>query len=154
MELLTNILLFIILGLFLGAGLFLYVLFRKIKANTLEFFIPPDDKTPSQFAKVTEAISFQFSRAIVAQAKTTFMGMESGQVRAEKALQGDLALDMAESNGLMKALSMFPNVRKTLRRNPALIDLALPMLAKLGNNGGNNTGSGPGPATNSPKFKL
>lgn len=128
----------------LVAGSF-YLAYRKIRsiqATFTAFITPADEKTPSPLAKTTEIFSDMVARSIMAQAKTFMMGLQSGQKRAETALQGDIVDDMANQSGnpLGAVLSSFPAVKKTLRRNPQLMDMALSYLSKrAGNNpAGNN----------------
>jgi len=103
---------------------------RGIFRDIVSFITPPDEKTPSQVANVVSTVSDSFARSIVAQAKATFMGKQSGVVRAEKGVDADIAEDtLAMVNPTLSAiLTSFPALRKTLRKNPALIDLALEKL--------------------------
>lgn len=101
------------------------------------FITAPDDKTPSAFAQTVEASGEIIARALVAQAKATFMGKQSGQARGEQSLQGAFIQDQASQLGgpaglLAGVLTSFPAVRKVLIKNPGLIDLALGMINKKG----------------------
>lgn len=91
------------------------------------FVTAPDEKTPSPLAQLASSLADIFARSIVAQLKATFMGKQSGDVRAEKAVSADIAEDMlAQSNPLISAaLDSFPTLKKSLRRNPGLIDYAI-----------------------------
>lgn len=153
----TNILLALILA---GMAAFAYVGWRlwvKVSATILDFVTPEKEGEPSPLAKAVDVGASMVARALVAQFKTSAMGQLSGDVRAEKAIQGDLALDIAGQNPLASALlGAFPHLSKTLRRNPGLLDLALPALAKLANRGGDgasqsNRSNG---ESNTPRFRL
>jgi hypothetical protein len=152
-----NIILIVILCLTaLMCGLF-YLFYRKVTyfEGTIKAFIQPvDDKTPSQLAKTTEIISDMIARSIMAQAKTFMMGLQSGQNRAETAIKGDITEDMINqsSNPLGAILSSFPAVKKSLRRNPQLLDLAMGYLGSKMQGKGNN-GDKP-VASGQVKFKL
>lgn len=125
--------------------------YEGAKAEFLTFVSPAGDGQPSPLARFVEASASTIGRAVVAQAKTTLMGLSSGVVRGEKAIEGAMAEDVAEQLPLGAALlSSFPQVRKSLRRNPGLIDLALPLLAKFG------AGKEPVPSngSSSPRFKF
>ena len=100
---------------------------RAIYAQIVEFISPEADGKPSPLALVVDAISSSFSRSITAQIKTSLMGKASGDARAATAIEADIAQDMAvKSNPLIATLlNSFPSVRKTLRRNPELFDLAV-----------------------------
>lgn len=126
----TNVLLvsFIAVGLYKA-----YAAYRAIKS----FITPVKEGEPSPLAQVTSATADMIARSLVAQAKATFMGIESGQKRAEKAVAGDIAMDVAAQHPLGALLTSFPSLAKSIRRNPQLIDLAMNYLAKK---------PGPGPA--------
>ena len=119
--LLINILL---LAVFCGVIIKLRGVYRDITTQT-------DEKTPSLFTQWIMTIADNFSRSLIAQAKATFMGKQSGEARAEKGIDADLAEDSLNliNPGLGAILNSFPALRKTLRRNPALIDLALSKLS-------------------------
>lgn len=150
-----NILLALILLIntaFFAALIYAFLKFRAVKSqiqDTIrEFVTPAGENKLSPLGQTVEAISVQVARAIVAQAKTTFMGEASAQSRAAGAIAGDIAQDQAGQNPLLSGiLSQFPSVRKTLRRNPQLTDLAIQMLAKKFLGAGGAGGPwGPGPA--------
>jgi hypothetical protein len=114
----------------------IFVIYRKIKRLALDFIVPKTPGEPSSLANSIDAISVIVARAFVAQLKTTFMGMQSGDKRAEQAIQGDIALDVAGSNPMLSGiLAAFPHLSKTLRRNPALLDTAMGILSKMGKGG-------------------
>lgn len=138
----TNILVFVA-----GLMLFLWVR-RKISDATsqiYEFFTPPDDKTPSQFAQLTDAVGAQFASRIVNSARATFMQGSSVDARNAKALEGDIVTDLAASqNPLLGAiLEQFPSVGKRLRKNPDLLPLGLQLLQKF--SGGGRSAAQPTP---------
>lgn len=142
-ELMTNILLALLLvsNLVLLFAIFrAYRHFQSIYAQFVDFITPPDDKTPSKLASTVDVMSSMAARAIVAQAKATFMGKQSGQVRGEIAQQADFLRD---TNPLAGALMSMPGVGKSLRRNPGLLDIALGVLSGI--KGG---GSAPAPGNN------
>jgi hypothetical protein len=105
------------------------IVFRKMTGIYREFidFISPNGDKPSALAETASSISEMLARSLVAQAKSTFMGIQSGQVRGDNAVQAELALDVvSQSNPAIGAiLSSFPALKKTLKKNPALLDLAI-----------------------------
>jgi len=103
----------------------------RIYQDIIGFITPADDKTPSPAAQVADQFSSMLARALVAQAKATFMGKQSGDARAQAAIDGDIALDMAgQASPLIGGLlNSFPALKKSLKRNPALLDFALSKLA-------------------------
>lgn len=106
--------------------------YRRLTAVVTEFISPTAPNQPSPMAITAEALSAMVARAITAQLKTTLMGMESGASRGEKAVQGDLALDIAGQTPLGAVLGAFPRLSKTLRKNPGLLDFALGAISKVG----------------------
>lgn len=112
-----------------GFGLFALKL-RKVYRDVKAFITPIDEKTPSELAQTADALSSILARSLVAQIKATFLGKQSGAVRAENAVAGDIAMDSLSSanpliGGLLKS---FPSLAKTLKRNPELLDLAISKL--------------------------
>jgi hypothetical protein len=136
LVLLANILL-------LSISLVAFYWVRRTKDEIKAFITPLPDGNASPLAQTADALSSVFARAITAQLKTSFMGAQSGAVRAEKAIAGDIAEDLlnAQSPIAGALLSSFPALKKTLRRNPQLIDLALsklPGLIQPGSGGNHN----------------
>jgi len=92
---------------------------RRLVDMVVSWVTSPDPDTASPFAETIEAISKVIAGEITASIKATLMGVKSGQDRAEKALEADLMLD---TNPLLSTVvSSLPNVRKHLRKNPAMI---------------------------------
>jgi len=110
---------------------------QKAKAEVNEvydefktFISQADPDTPSPLAQTVSSISDMIARSLVAQVKTTFMGIESGVSRAENSIQQNA---FAQANPLIAGLvNMFPKtVKRTLIKHPELIDMAL---SKFGGN--------------------
>lgn len=99
----------------------------------LGFVLPPEEGKQSPLGDFLDATSMMFARALVAQAKTTFMGMASGAKRGEAAVEGDLAVDLTSAQSPMIAglIQSSPMLQKTLRRNPMLAMIASAALQKL-----------------------
>jgi len=121
---------------------FLFVFYReyrKTRRLLREFTVPAGPDEPTPLFSFIDAASQQFSRSLVALAKSQLMGSASAAVRAEKAIEGDLAEDtMNMTNPLIgQLIQQFPTLRKTLRRNPALVNMAVSKLMGMGkkNNG-------------------
>jgi hypothetical protein len=109
-----------------------YLFYRKVsyfEGQIKAFIIPEDDKTPSALAKSLEVASDMVARSIMAQGKSFLMGLQSGQKRGENAVEADIA-EGQRGNPLIGLVSSFPALKKTLRRNPALLDMALGFLAR------------------------
>jgi len=146
--LLTAILLcnVVLLAVILVAGARIRREYRRISQEVNQFILPVDEKTPSPAAQVADQISSMFARALVAQAKASFMGKQSGEARGQAAIEGDIALDMAgQASPLIGGLlNSFPALKKTLRRNPQLLDFALSKLAGSGQGSAPVTPAAPG----------
>jgi len=129
----SMILAFLLLVSIINLTVIIVTLFRirNIYRQFQEFITPVDDKQGSPLFQLTDAISQVFSRTLIAQAKTIFMAKESGIVRGQNRVDQDIADDMlSQANPLIAGiLSQFPQLKKTLTRNPALIDYAVSKLA-------------------------
>jgi len=139
-----------VLGLLVFAGFKIRAAIRQFQ----DFLTAPDEKTPSALTQSISVISDMFGRAVAASLKAAFMGKQSGDVRAEQAVMGDIVKDSIDQTSplLGGILQSFPSLQKTLRRNPALLDLAISKLAGIT---GGSPGSSGGNHTNSQvKFKL
>lgn len=152
-----NILLALILVLFLVNIALIVFAFKKIASvysQFRDFITPTKEGELSPAAQVGSALADMLARSLVAQIKSTFMGKQSGAVRAENAVAGDIAEDMVNQQLPLAGavLDSFPTLKKTLRRNPALLDFALSKLSGMGGNGAVLAGKGNN--SQSPKFKL
>lgn len=138
----SNIVLWLILAWLVGITGLIGWLFFKFKATFISFISPIDEKTGSPLSQTASALSDMIARSIMAQAKGFLLGLQSGQNRAEKAIAADVATDNAGAL-LPNLLNSFPTLKRSLRRNPQLMDLAMQFLAnKLG-----TTGNGHQPVT-------
>jgi len=103
--------------------------FRAIYQQITDFITSTDAQTPSKLAVVVSTAADMIARSLVALLKTTFMGTKSAMVRGENAIDADFLEAKALDNPLLSiAMNAIPGLRRTLRRNPALIDLALSKL--------------------------
>jgi hypothetical protein len=102
---------------------------RSLYRDFVEFITPPDEGTMSPAAMVASAMADMLSKSIMMQAKTFFMGKESGIVRGETGIETDIL--MAKNPMLGMLLQSFPKLGKKLAKNPALIEFAM---SKLGGN--------------------
>jgi hypothetical protein len=146
----TNILLASVLavniGFLLFSGVFLYRLYL-IYSQFKMFVSPKAENQTSPLADILQIVADMIGRSITASLKTTFMAKESADSRAQTAIEGDIAEGMLSQAGTIGSLlTSFPKLRKTLRRNPQLVDLALQMINKT-----NHSGSG---VNEQAKFKL
>jgi hypothetical protein len=152
-----NILLALILALNIGVIVTVVLVYLKISKVFRQFVTPPGENQPSPLALLIDGIASMFSRSIVAQAKASFMGVQSGLKRQESAIAGDIAEGVVASQSplLGGLLDSFPALKKTLRRNPQLVDMVLGFMAKQGGQpGGNQTVSIGGNGHSQAKFKL
>jgi hypothetical protein len=101
------------------------------------------------YRKMSIRLCTQMARAIVAQAKTTFMAGESAVARGKATVEADINQDLlAQSNPLIGGLlNSFPTLKKTLRRNPGLMNFAMEKMASI--MAGKKNGSGGSPAATS-----
>ncbi len=119
------------------------------EATIREFLSAPDDKTPSPLAQTVDQASQLVARALIAQAKATFMGEASAVSKAAaKAEAGQAqAAMMARFPWLAAIAALAPGFSKTLTKNPALLNL-VPMIQGGGRSqpGGNGRGTSAPPA--------
>jgi hypothetical protein len=139
-------LIFVILGLIAGALWVFLSRLHTLDKEFREFLTQQGENQPSPLAVMTQAFCDTAARSISASLKATFMGKQSGDVRALKALAGDVAEDTLAGNPIAGAiLNSFPAVRKNLRKHPELLDVAMSMINKTGSPGSN--GGKPGDAS-------
>jgi len=127
---------------------------EETRAQVQALVSPGEDGGPSPLAQVAKGLVDQGAKSVVDHIKTSFMGIESGQARAEKFLDGAISSDALAlgAPGLAQVLGNFPTVKKFLMKNPALADLAIQKLANFGSkvagpqggptNGQSNPGQG------------
>lgn len=131
---------------------------REIEGIVRDFVSAPDSSTPSALAQTVDAAAQLAARVVIAQAKTTLMGMQSGAARSEAAAQRRAATEAFPWLGVLQKLS--PQLSGTLMRNPQLLNLAGNLVAKAAQPGAGGAPPGPpGPAprnghTQEPLFKL
>jgi len=145
--LLSNV---VIVAIFLYYGL----KFRNIYRDIVSFITPIDEKTPSPLANVASVVADMFSRSICASIKSTFMGKQSAEVRQNAGIEADIAEGMlsATNPAIGAILNSFPALKKTLRRNPGLMDLALSkLIPKIQSAPSTEVGQ---PSNGQVKFKL
>lgn len=142
-----------ILLLIIGGVIYARLKVVRIERIVRDFVSSPDEKTQSPLAQTVDQISQVVARAVIVQAKTTLMGLKSGDVRGEHAVQADIVEGMAGQQLPLAGalLESFPALKKTLKRNPALLDFALSKLSGLTSGGASRSNGG---NTSSPKFKL
>ena len=135
----TTWLLAALLAVLVLQGVFFVVAVRRIthKARAFEagfraFIIPPNDKTPSQLAVVVDQMAQLVGRAVIAQAKATFMGEASSVAKAVK--KDAVDAEMARVPWLAAIAGLAPGFSKSLLKNPAL-------LSALGKTFGQNRGN-------------
>lgn len=132
-ELMSNLLL-TALVLVSVANLTLFIIFlvslRRISRVVSDFVSSPDGKSPSPASLVVDALVNRAADSIMIHFKTTFMGILSGESRAARKLEGEAAeAAISEKSPLASiALAAFPSLKKSLGRNPALVQAILSRL--------------------------
>jgi len=106
---------------------------RELQRTIREFVTPKGQDQASPLANVVDVGADMVARAVTARIKTSLMGSQSGQVRQEKAVEGAIAEDVARAAHPLAGtlLDAMPELRKTLRKNPALLDFALSKLGAM-----------------------
>jgi len=106
---------------------------RELQSTLRDFCSPKGPEEASPLANVVDVGADMVARAVTARIKTSLMGSQSGQVRQEKAVDGAIAEDMARAAHPLAGtlLDAMPELRKTLRKNPGLLDFALSKLGAM-----------------------
>jgi len=106
---------------------------RDLHSTIRDFVTPKGPEEASPLASVVDVAADMVARAVTARIKTSLMGQQSGQVRQEKAVDGAIAEDLARAAHPLAGtlLDAMPELRKTLRKNPGLLDFALSKLAAM-----------------------
>lgn len=146
-----NIAIFILLALILIANVALIAIIYSVIQRILVFIKSPEEGKPSPLSISLQILSDMVGRSIVATLKATFMGKQSGAVRGEQAVAGDIAVDTVANSPVGAILQAFPTLGKSLKRNPALLDVALGFLSKRMSN---STPVGVAGNGEKPKFHL
>ena len=89
-------------------------------------------------------------RAIVASLRGFLLGQKSIDARQANAEAGE-AMTASPMGGIVNMLPI--SLKKSLVKNPQLLDLAMGFLSRPGGSGGNGRTVGAGPSSQ-PKFKL
>lgn len=153
----TNIILVAILVVNIALIALLVLVFARVQQVYRDFeafIVPAEDGQPSPLAQAVNAVTDHAVASLLASVKGQLMGVASGLVRADKALEGDIAEGIADQSPMMSGLmDAFPALRKTLKRNPQLAALALSKLGGIGNV--SSASGGATPQSGSPaNFKL
>lgn len=108
---------------------------RDLQTTLRAFITPTGPEEASPLASVVDVGADMVARACVARIKTSLMGSQSGQVRQEKAVEGAIAEDMVRAAHPLAGtlLDAMPELRKTLKKNPQLLDFALSKLSNMQN---------------------
>lgn len=125
--------------------------YRIVESKISGFLTSPDANTPSPLAQTVDAMSQLLARAVIVQAKTSLMGMNSVEAKAEKRQATSEAMARFPALGFLQNLS--PGLSKSLLKNPALLNLAGQFLQSkvTGQTGTNQPGNG---KVSQPKFDL
>jgi hypothetical protein len=101
--------------------------YAGVRSTLVQFVSPAEPGKPSPMAQTLEASADILARAITARMSTAIMTGSSALARAGRAVEGDVIEDLARQThpAIDGLLSAFPTLRKTLRRNPALLDIGV-----------------------------
>lgn len=147
--LLTAILL--VLLIFLALSFYIILKIRAKYREIISFITPSGNNQPSQLAAVSEALSEMIGRAIVASLRGFLLGQKSIETRQATAAAGE-EMTASPIGGLVNMLPV--SLKKSLIKNPQLLDLAMGFLSKSGGSGGNGHTISTGGPSSKPKFNL
>lgn len=140
----------LVLLVFLALSFYILIKIRSKYREIVDFITPPGDKQPSQLAVVSEALAEMVGRAIVASLRGFLLGQKSIETRQANA-QAEGELTTSPLGGLVNMLPI--SLKKSLIKNPQLLDLAMGFMSRSGGSGGNGRTGGSGPSSQ-PKFNL
>ena len=122
-----------------GSIIVAFLIIRSVSREFREFITPQAENTPSRIAMVFQSISEMFGRSMVASLKGFMMGAKSGEVRQANAETGE-AIGASPIGALVDMLPK--SVKRSLIKNPQLLDMAMGFMAKQGHPGSGLPGSG------------
>lgn len=120
---------------FLASFLVVLIKIRRKYNDIVDFITPPGDKLPSKLAQVSEALSEMIGRAIVASLRGFLLGQKSIEARQANAEAGE-AVESSPLGGLVNILPI--SLKKSLIKNPQMLDLAMGFLSRSGGSGGSS----------------
>ncbi len=152
---LTGVLLLLLVGFGIIFGYFLLKV-RKTWREIVSFITPRAENEESPLAVVLDALAHRAGQAVAMEVKTTFMGKESGLKRGERAVAGDVAMDLVgqEQPLIAGLLEGFPTLKKRLLKNPGLIGAALSLLGGNGKGGDKAPTGGGGGGSSQGIFRI
>jgi len=151
-----TIVLLVLLTILTSIMVFVALAFYKIRRQLTSFITPMAENEESPLALVLDALAHRAGQAVAMEVKTTFMGKESGLKRGERAVAGDVAMDLVgqEQPLIAGLLEGFPTLKRRLLKNPGLIGAALSLLGGNGKGGGAAPVVGGGGGNSQSAFKL
>jgi hypothetical protein len=129
-----TIALFLLVFSLLAAQIILfYYVYVKVK-RVIRAYFTTDGVTGSHFALAVSSVADVFVSRAMASIKGTNMQTASVSARAVKTVEQAVMQDVitAENPLLGAAMSVFPSLSKALQKNPGLLNIAMPLLAKIG----------------------
>jgi len=150
--LLTNLVL-------IGIVLYAFLRISRVYKTFIDFITPAREGEPSALALTASNMADMLARSLIAQVKAYLMGLQSGTVRADNAEAFNTAVEVAGSaNPLIGAVVNIPGVKKLLKKNPGLLDLAIQQFMKSRGPGSVPSGPSAQPgqnhAQNQTSFKI
>jgi hypothetical protein len=123
------------------AGLFFtFIKIRSVFREFKDFITPPGENKPSKLALVVESITELMGRSLVAHLKAMLMGTKSGDAKADMAATGE----MIDASPLGMIVNLLPkSVKRSLIKNPQILDYAMGILAKKQAPSDNHSGEMP-----------
>lgn len=119
---------------FLALSFYVLLKIRAKYREIVDFVTPLSNGQPSQLAVVSEALAEMVGRAIVASLRGFLLGQKSIEARQANAEAGE-AMTASPLGGIVNMLPV--SLKKSLIKNPQLLDLAMGYLSKTGAGGGN-----------------
>ena len=126
------------------------IVLHRIKSILHDITTPKTTGGASPFAEFVSVCSSVFASEIVANLKSTFMGVQSVESKNSRKIESELLIG---SNPLLNViLQAFPAVARRIKNNPSLAGLAVDIASKVLSKGGTSTGSVGNGGSNPIKF--
>lgn len=101
-------------------------------------YFAPQGTTASKFQQDTDIVVSQFVTGLADVLEAKYMGMRSGQVRAEKAVENEVteAILAKKAPWMAAVIGQVPGLKKTIMKNPEVAMAAIEKFASMGKGAG------------------
>jgi hypothetical protein len=115
----------------IGNLIALYLVKRYVQSQIHRVFYAPDPEHQSQFGQMTGLIAAQIASSILTTFKMSSNGLASGDSRAAKKAQSELAQSLitAKYPAAGVAMGFMPEIKTLISKNPEIVDSIMQFMA-------------------------